>query len=130
MHDDNVLVAMVVVLSSHVGPKVTGILALFPIVLSSLVLIFQPRIGGPATAALTANSVAGLMGYAAVLVVVHLAAVPLGSATALLLALCVAVGWNLSVVAIRGRYAVIQPRADRLRDPSPGGASSGHRAPP
>lgn len=112
-----VLVAIVVVLSAHVGPKVTGILALFPIVLSSLVLIFQPRIGGPATAALTANSVAGLTGYAAVLVVVHLGAVPLGPAAALLLALCVSVGWNLSIVIIR------------RRDPSPAWAKGRNRTP-
>ncbi len=46
------LVAIVVGTSTKVGPSVTGLLAVFPIVLTSLMLIFQPRIGGPATAAL------------------------------------------------------------------------------
>ena len=34
-------VAIVVTLSSHVGPAVTGQLAVFPIVMTSLMLIFQ-----------------------------------------------------------------------------------------
>ena len=46
------LVAIVVGTSTKIGPSVTGLLAVFPIVLTSLMLIFQPRIGGPATAAL------------------------------------------------------------------------------
>jgi hypothetical protein len=50
------LVATVVGLSARVGPAVTGILAVFPIVLTSLMLILQPRIGGPATAAVIANT--------------------------------------------------------------------------
>ncbi len=95
------LVAAVVTLSARVGPSATGILALFPIVLVSLVLIFQPRIGGRATAALTANAVIGLGGYAAALTVLHLAARPLGLAAALMLALLVSTGCNFAVAAAR-----------------------------
>ena len=54
------LVATVVGLSGHVGPTVTGLLAVYPIVMTSLMLIFQPRVGGPATAALIANTMWGL----------------------------------------------------------------------
>ena len=57
------LVAVVVGTSARVGPSVTGLLAVFPIVLTSLMLIFQPRIGGPATAALLANTMWGLAGF-------------------------------------------------------------------
>jgi len=96
-----VLVAAVVGLSARVGPTVTGILALFPIVLISLVLIFQPRIGGPATAALTANAVIGLGGYAAALIVLHVAAVPLGVPMALGLALAISTGCNFAVATAR-----------------------------
>jgi hypothetical protein len=46
------LVATVVTLSGWVGPEVSGIIALIPIVLTSLMLILHPRIGGPATAAM------------------------------------------------------------------------------
>jgi len=95
------LVAAVVVLSSHVGPTVTGILALFPIVLASLILIFQPRIGGPATAALTANAVIGLGGFAAALVALHLAVLSLGVPAALVLALLVSIGCNFAIAVAR-----------------------------
>src|SRR5262245_3221359 len=54
------LVAIVVGTSSKVGPAVTGLLAVFPIVLTSLILIFHARIGGQATAALLANTMWGL----------------------------------------------------------------------
>lgn len=114
-----VLVATVTGLSSYVGPTVTGILALFPIVLTSLVLIFQPRIGGPATAAVTANAILGLAGFATALTVLHLTAVPLGSAAALTLALSVSISWNFSVAMIRRRRALIRLAvAGRDRDAS------------
>jgi hypothetical protein len=97
------LVVTVVALSSRVGQTVTGILALFPIVLVSLILIFQPRIGGPATATITANGIPGLAGYGVALVVLHLVAMPAGTATALALALGVSIGWNLLILGLRRR---------------------------
>ena len=56
------LVATVVTLSGWVGPSVSGIIALFPVVFTSMMLILHPRIGGPPTAAVLANSGWGLMG--------------------------------------------------------------------
>src|SRR6202020_3416707 len=56
------LVATVVTLSGWVGPKVSGMIALFPVVFSSMMLILHPRIGGPPTAAGNPNSAGGLMG--------------------------------------------------------------------
>ncbi|HEX9464042.1 MAG TPA: hypothetical protein VGB82_15700 [Alphaproteobacteria bacterium] len=99
------LVATVVSISSRVGPTVTGILAIFPIVLTSLVLIFQPRIGGKATAAIIANGIIGLAGFSLALAVLHVTAVPLGSPAALCLSLLVSLGWNISVVMLRRRQA-------------------------
>ncbi len=58
-----VLVAVVVTASEVVGPKVSGTLAVFPIVLLSLILILHPRIGGPATAAVLSNTLLGLAGF-------------------------------------------------------------------
>jgi hypothetical protein len=89
------LVALVVGLSGHVGPAVTGLLAVYPIVMTSLMLIFQPRVGGPAAAALIANTMWGLVGFSACLFTVHLATVPLGAWAGLTLALAVSVAWNL-----------------------------------
>jgi hypothetical protein len=91
------LVATVVVLSGWAGPKLSGIIALFPVVFSSMMLILHPRIGGPATAAVIANSGWGLMGLGIAIAVLHVAALRFGSAIGLSLALFTCVGWNLSL---------------------------------
>ena len=96
-------VATVVGLSTRVGPQVTGILAVFPIVLSSLTLILQPRIGGKASAAVLANTISGLAGFSLCLITLHLAALPLGSPLALTLALAVSIGANLAIFLARRR---------------------------
>jgi hypothetical protein len=101
------LVAAVVGLSGHVGPTLTGLLAVYPIVMTSLMLIFQPRVGGPASAALIANTMWGLVGFSACLFTVHLAVVPLGTWAGLVLALLVSVVWNLVLYWIR-RRAILQ----------------------
>lgn len=92
------LVAVVTSISAGVGPVWSGILATFPIVLSSLAAILHPRIGGPATAAAMANAIPGLFGFGLGLALIHLMAVPLGSATALALGLCVCFAWNLGLI--------------------------------
>jgi hypothetical protein len=97
------LVAAVVGLSGHVGPTVTGLLAVYPIVMTSLMLIFQPRVGGPATAALIANTMWGLVGFSACLFTVHLAVGPLGVWAGLVLSLVVSVGWNIVLYGWRRR---------------------------
>src|SRR6266702_1377956 len=98
-----VLVATVVGLSAQVGPTLTGMLAVFPVVLTSLILIFPPRIGGPATAAILANTLPGLVGFAFAMLALHLASVPLGKAAALILALAISIGWNLTLWLNRHR---------------------------
>jgi hypothetical protein len=97
------LVASVVGLSGHVGPTMTGLLAVFPIVMTSLMLIFQPRVGGPATAALIANTMWGLVGFAACLFTVHLAVMRFGVWTGLILALVVSAVWNVGLYWLRLR---------------------------
>jgi hypothetical protein len=83
--------------SSRVGPAWSGVFAGMPVVLSSLVLILQPRIGGPAAAAVMANGALGLLGVGLGLAVVHVLAVPLGSWAALALGLAVPVTWNMTL---------------------------------
>ena len=91
------LVATVVTLSGWVGPNVSGTIALFPVVFTSMMLILHPRIGGPATAAVLANSGWGLIGLGIAIAVLHLAALRFGSVVGLSLALMVCVGWNLGL---------------------------------
>ena len=91
------LVAIVVTLSGWVGPGVSGTIALFPVVFTSMMLILHPRIGGPATAAVIANGGWGMMGFGVAIAVLHLAALGHGSAIALSLALATCIFWNLGL---------------------------------
>jgi hypothetical protein len=91
------LVATVVTLSHTIGPAGSGILALYPVVLTSLMLVLHPRVGGPPTAAVIANSGWGLMGFGLSIVVLNLTATNLGSVIALSLALATCVAWNLGL---------------------------------
>ncbi len=101
------LVASVVVATTIAGklagPGFTGVLATYPVVFTSLVLILQPRCGGPFTASMLVNALKGLIGFGVALAVLHLAAARLSSAAALLIALGVAVGWNLMLFLLRTR---------------------------
>jgi hypothetical protein len=97
------LVLVVVLVSQRLGPTISGVVAAFPVVFTSLILILHPRIGGRANAAVVANAMAGMVGFTLAVVVVVVAAVPLGSPIALSLALVVAVTWNLMLLFARRR---------------------------
>jgi hypothetical protein len=73
--------------------------------MTSLMIIFQERVGGPAAAALIANTTWGLVGFSACLFTVHLTTVPLGTWGGLSLALAVSIVWNLGLYALR-RFSV------------------------
>jgi hypothetical protein len=99
----SMLIGTLVTVSSLVGPTASGIIAVFPIVLISIMIILHNRVGGPAAAAVLANGISGLVGYGLATVMLHLTAIPLGSAIGLTLALCVSIVWNISVWAARRR---------------------------
>ena len=91
------LVATVVVLSRWVGPSVSGVIALFPVVFTSMMLILHPRMGGRPTAAVIANGGWGLMGFGIAIAVLHVTALRFGSAIALGVGLATCVFWNLGL---------------------------------
>jgi hypothetical protein len=95
------LAGTVTVLSSRVGPLWSGMLAAFPVVLSSMIAMLQPRIGGPAVAAVIANGALGLIGFGLALASIHLSAVALGSWPALGLGLAICVVWNLALMGLK-----------------------------
>jgi len=103
------LTATVVTLSGWVGPAISGILALFPVVFTSMMLILHPRIGGPPTAAVIANGAWGLMGFGLAIAVLHVAVLRFGSAIGLSLALATCIGWNL-VLWWNGRRKVVMAK--------------------
>src|SRR5690606_29903510 len=98
-----ILVVIVVAASPYLGPALTGIVALFPVVLTSLMVILHPRVGGRATAAVIANAISGLLGFGIALTALCLAAEPLGSFPALALTLAISVSWNVMVFFARSR---------------------------
>ena len=98
-----VLIGLVVTLGSRLGPTISGVLAVFPVVFTSLILILHPRVGGRANAAVIANAISGLPGFALALAALHLAAVPFGTPAALTFAFAIAVGRNLMVLTARRR---------------------------
>ena len=95
------LVGAVLTLSFRIGPAGSGILAVFPVIYTNIMVILHCRVGGPATAAVLANAIPGLAGFGMALLTLHLTAVPLGSAVALLIALCVSVAWNAMLYVLR-----------------------------
>lgn len=101
------LVACVVVAATYagetLGPAATGVLATYPVVFTCLVVILQPRCGGPFAASVLVTGLKGLAGFGAALAVLHLAAARFNSAAALLLALAVALGWNYALHLLRLR---------------------------
>jgi hypothetical protein len=99
------LVAAVVMLSFRIGPTGSGVLAVFPVIYTSIMVILHHRVGGPATAAVLANAIPGLAGFGAALLTLHLAAVPLGTVAALSLGLCVSVAWNAVLFTTRRHHA-------------------------
>ena len=95
------LVGVVVTLSFHIGAAGSGILAVFPVIYTSIMVILHSRVGGPATAAVLANAIRGLAGFGIALLTLHLTAVPVGSGGALLIALSVSVAWNVAVYLLQ-----------------------------
>ena len=85
------------------GPSLAGLAATMPTVFTSLILIMQPRIGGPNTAAVVASGVAGMMGFTAGLTFLNLTAVPLGNWAALSGTLGVCMAWNIGLLVQQRR---------------------------
>jgi hypothetical protein len=100
------LVATVVTLSGWAGPEISGMIALFPVVFSSMMLILHPRIGGPATAAVIANGGWGLLGFGMAIAVMHVAVLRFGSAIGLSLGLMTCISWNLALWWLARRRVV------------------------
>lgn len=99
------LVGVVVTMSFTIGARLSGNLTVVPIVLTSIIIILHRRVGGPATAAILANAVIGLGGFAIAITALYLTADRLGAPLALSLTLAISVGCNLMLYAMRKRAA-------------------------
>ena len=112
------LMGTVLLISNVVGPVATGFVAVFPISTASTMLILQPRIGGPASAAVITNGLFGLAGIGAGLIALHFSIAPLGIIPALVLLLAVPVTWNLTVWAVRMRVVFFRRRRPYVSAPA------------
>jgi hypothetical protein len=99
------VVGIVVTLSNVLGPRISGVFALFPAVFSSLILVLMPRIGGPATAALIAISQWGMAGFGIAVLLMHLSVLPFGRWAALCVGLGTCVVWNFGLW-LYGRWRI------------------------
>lgn len=100
------LVGTVVTLSFHIGAAGSGMLATFPIVFTSVIFIMHRRVGGRAAAAVMANAIFGVTGFALACIVLHIAARPLGVTAALTLALATSLGWGVLIFLSQKQRAV------------------------
>jgi succinate-acetate transporter protein len=66
-------------------------------------LILHRRVGGKPTAAVMANAVVGLVGFAFACVVLHVTSEPFGAVIGLMLALSTSIAWGLIVFGARRR---------------------------
>jgi hypothetical protein len=102
-------VSAVVLTSSMLGAEATGIAAVFPISLTSLIVILRPRIGAAASALLAATALQAMLGFGLMLLALHLAIRPWGVTAALLVALLVSLAWSAGLLALRRRKPTPQP---------------------
>ena len=96
-------VSLVVAVSSALGPDATGIAAVFPISLISLIVIVRPRLGDLASSLLAANALRSMLGFGMSLLVLHLAIQLWGSVPAFVAALLILAFWSVALLVLRER---------------------------
>src|SRR3984957_3398819 len=92
-----IVVAVVTTASYSIGSFVSGVFAVFPIVMASSVVILHPRVGGKATASMFAHSQIALVGLWLGFLALHYLVAPVGVWPALVLALGVCMGWSFAL---------------------------------
>ena len=95
------LVGCVMVAGFVLGPEAAGYAAPFPIVLSSLILILHPRIGGRATAMTLSHTLSGLIGFGFGLVLLHSVVLAWGVVPGLLSGLAFCLSWNAGLIVVQ-----------------------------
>jgi hypothetical protein len=113
------IVAVVLALSTRVGPTTTGILATAPMVMTSMALILQPRVGGKVSAAVFANGLPGLVGFGVSLLVLHAGVLAFGNAAGLVLWILSSMAWNLCLWALWRRRIPVRAPLRGARDDAP-----------
>jgi len=98
-------VIIVTTLSHSIGAFASGVFAVFPIAMSSFIVILHNRIGGPATSNVIAHAQVPMLGLIPAFLAVYLLSEPLGEWWALLIALMASLIWNAGLWAWRTKFA-------------------------
>jgi uncharacterized membrane protein (GlpM family) len=102
-------VVIVTTLSHSIGPFSSGVFAVFPIAMSSFIVILHSRIGGPATANVIAHAQVPMLGLIPAFLAVCLLSAPLGEWWALLIALMASLSWNALLWTWRTQFTARLP---------------------
>jgi hypothetical protein len=97
------VVGAVVTGSRALGPGLTGMAAVFPVAFTSFAFLMLPRVGGAMAAAIMVSALRAMPGFGLALLTLHLAAVPLGVAGALVVALLPSLAWSALLMLGRGK---------------------------
>jgi uncharacterized membrane protein (GlpM family) len=101
-----IVVATVTTASYALGSFLSGVFAVFPIVMASSVVILHPRVGGVAAASMFAHAQIALPGLGFGFLVLHYLAEPIGSWWALVVTLATSIAWSGLLWLIRPRKKV------------------------
>lgn len=97
----SVFVAGVTTMSHAIGSFASGLLAFFPIAMSSFFVILHTRLGGPAAASVAAHVQAPMIGLPLALLGVHYLAESIGVWWSFLIGLAICIAWNALLWLIR-----------------------------
>ncbi len=89
-----VCVAIVTAASHSIGSFASGMFAVFPVVISSLLVIIHMRLGGPAAGSVAAHVPAALIGLSLGFIPVHLMADTVGVWWSFLAGVVICLAWN------------------------------------
>jgi uncharacterized membrane protein (GlpM family) len=89
-----IVVAIVTTASFSIGSFISGVFAVFPIVMASSIVILHPRVGGTVAASMFAHSQIALVGLWLGFLVLHYLVAPVGVWPALVLSLGVCAAWS------------------------------------
>lgn len=98
-------VTSLLALSTVLGPARTGVIAAYPVTLTSTFVILHRRVGGAAMARLASITILGVFGFGLTLLTLHLLIQPLGAVLALGAALLVSLVYSAGLLAFQRRPA-------------------------
>jgi uncharacterized membrane protein (GlpM family) len=100
----SLFVILVTTVSHSIGPFASGLFAVFPMAMSSFIVILHIRIGGKATSNVIAHAQVPMLGLILVFVIVHFLALVTGVWWALGLGLLGSLAWNAFLWIRRTRF--------------------------